>query len=49
MLDGAGFCERAVAAGAEIVLDIEDQAHGGRGYSCRNPEGHTWHFGTYDP
>lgn len=40
---------RAVAAGAEIVLDIEDQDYGGRGYSCRDPEGHVWSFGTYDP
>ncbi len=40
---------RAVAAGAEIVMDIEDQDYGGRGYSCRDPEGHLWNFGTYDP
>ncbi len=41
--------ERAVAAGAEIVMDIKDEDHGGRGYSCRDPEGHIWNFGTYDP
>ena len=40
---------RAVAAGAEIVMPLEDQAHGGRAYSCRDPEGHVWNFGTYDP
>lgn len=40
---------RAKAAGAEIVLDIDDEAKGGRGYSCRDPEGHVWNFGTYDP
>ncbi len=40
---------RAVAAGAEIVMDIKDEDHGGRGYSCRDPEGHVWNFGTYDP
>lgn len=40
---------RAVAAGAEIVLDIKDEDYGGRGYSCRDPEGHLWNFGTYDP
>lgn len=40
---------RAKAAGAEIVLDMEDEANGGRGYSCRDPEGHIWNFGTYDP
>lgn len=40
---------RARAAGAEIVMDIADQDYGGRGYSCRDPEGHLWWFGTYDP
>ncbi len=40
---------RAKAAGAEIVLDMEDEVDGGRGYSCRDPEGHMWNFGTYDP
>lgn len=40
---------QAVAAGAEIVMDIKDEEYGGRGYSCRDPEGHVWSFGTYDP
>lgn len=40
---------QAVAAGAEIVLDIKDEDYGGRGYSCRDPEGHLWNFGSYDP
>ena len=40
---------RAVAAGAEIVMDLKDEDYGGRGYSCRDPEGHVWNFGTYDP
>jgi uncharacterized glyoxalase superfamily protein PhnB len=40
---------RAVAAGAKIVLDIEDKDYGGRGYTCRDPEGHVWSFGNYDP
>lgn len=40
---------RAVAAGAEIVIEIRDEAYGGRGYSCRDPEGHLWNFGSYDP
>ena len=39
----------AKAAGAEIVLDIADQDYGGRGYACRDLEGHLWWFGTYDP
>ena len=40
---------RAVAAGAEIVVEIKDEDYGGRDYSCRDPEGHVWNFGSYDP
>lgn len=40
---------RAKAAGAEIVIDIADQDYGGRGYACRDLEGHLWWFGSYDP
>jgi uncharacterized glyoxalase superfamily protein PhnB len=40
---------RAVAAGAQMVYPLKDDGHGGRSYSCRDPEGHLWHFGTYDP
>ena len=39
----------AKAAGATIVIDIADQGYGGRGYACRDPEGHLWWFGSYDP
>jgi uncharacterized glyoxalase superfamily protein PhnB len=40
---------RAVAAGAEVVYPLTDEDYGGRGYCCRDPEGHLWSFGTYDP
>lgn len=40
---------RAVAAGARILIDIKDEDYGGRGYTCRDIEGHVWNFGTYDP
>ncbi|MBX3026209.1 VOC family protein [bacterium] len=40
---------RAVAAGAEVVYPLTDEDYGGRGYSCRDPEGHLWSFGTYNP
>ncbi len=40
---------RAMAAGATIVMDIKDEDYGGRGFSCRDLEGHLWNFGTYDP
>jgi uncharacterized glyoxalase superfamily protein PhnB len=47
--DVDGHYARAKAAGAEIVLDIKTQDYGGRDYTCRDPEGHVWTFGTYDP
>jgi uncharacterized glyoxalase superfamily protein PhnB len=40
---------RAKAAGAAILRDIKTEDYGGRGYTCRDPEGHIWNFGTYDP
>ena len=39
----------AVSSGAEIVMEPEDQDYGGRLYSCRDPEGHLWNFGSYNP
>jgi uncharacterized glyoxalase superfamily protein PhnB len=47
--DAEKHCARAVAAGAEIVMEIKDEDYGGRGYFCRDPEGHIWNFGSYDP
>ncbi len=41
--------DHAKAAGAEIVQEIEDQPYGGRLYGARDPEGHLWYFGSYDP
>ncbi len=40
-------CDRARAAGAEIVADVHDTPYGAREYSCRDPEGHIWCFGNY--
>ncbi|MGN6518752.1 MAG: VOC family protein [Dokdonella sp.] len=40
---------RAKAAGAVIVDELEHKDYGGAGYSCRDPEGHLWWFGSYDP
>ncbi len=47
--DADAHYARARAAGAEIVFDIDEFGQGGRGYSCRDGEGHVWSFGTYDP
>lgn len=40
---------RSVTAGAEIVVPLEEQPYGGWAYTCRDPEGHVWSFGEYDP
>lgn len=40
---------RATAAGARVAHPLEDKDYGGRGYSCLDPEGHLWSFGSYDP
>jgi uncharacterized glyoxalase superfamily protein PhnB len=47
--DADSVYRRVKAAGGEIVIDIKDESHGGRGFSFRDPEGHLWNVGTYDP
>lgn len=47
--DCAAHYARAKAAGAVIVDELEQKEYGGAGYSCRDPEGHLWWFGSYDP
>ena len=47
--DADAICARAKSAGAEMISDIEDKPYGGRGFTCRDPQGHIWNVGTYDP
>lgn len=47
--DADAHYERARAAGAEIVREIEDTDYGSREYTARDPEGNVWSFGTYRP
>ncbi|HKD58081.1 MAG TPA: VOC family protein [Hyphomicrobiaceae bacterium] len=47
--DVSAHSDRAKAAGAHILLDIDDAHSDGRSYSCRDLEGHVWNLGTYDP
>ena len=47
--DADAHYARAKAAGAEIVRELADTEYGSREYSVRDPEGHLWSFGTYDP
>jgi len=39
----------AKAAGAEMIFDLETKEYGGKAFTCRDPEGHIWSIGEYDP
>lgn len=45
--DPDAFHDRAVRAGAEIVMALTDQPYGSRDFMARDPEGNIWSFGTY--
>jgi uncharacterized glyoxalase superfamily protein PhnB len=47
--DVDAHCERARAAGADIVREPNDTDYGSREYSARDLEGNVWSFGTYQP
>jgi uncharacterized glyoxalase superfamily protein PhnB len=47
--DVDGHYARAKSAGADILIEPKDEDYGGRDYTCRDPEGHIWTFGSYDP
>jgi uncharacterized glyoxalase superfamily protein PhnB len=47
--DADAHFAHAKAAGAQIVREPVTQDYGGRDYTCKDPEGHVWTFGTYDP
>jgi uncharacterized glyoxalase superfamily protein PhnB len=47
--DADAHCAQARAAGAQIVRELRDEDFGSRDYVARDPEGHTWTFGTYRP
>ena len=45
--DVDGHYQRAQAAGATIVMPIQDMPYGSREYGALDHEGHYWSFGTY--
>jgi len=47
--DVVEHCERARAAGAEIIRGPDDTDYGSREYTARDLEGHLWSFGSYRP
>ena len=40
---------KAKESGAEILRELADTEYGSREYLARDPEGHLWSFGTFDP
>lgn len=38
-----------VATGIAITDALHDTGYGSRDFSCRDPEGNIWYFGTYRP
>jgi uncharacterized glyoxalase superfamily protein PhnB len=39
----------AVAAGATVLLDLEEKSHGSYEFTCHDLAGHVWTFGMYNP
>jgi uncharacterized glyoxalase superfamily protein PhnB len=40
---------RAQSAGAEIVVELHAPEYGGKAFNCKDPEGHVWWVGSYNP
>lgn len=47
--DCAAVYERAKAAGAEIVQELNKPEYGGEAFACKDLEGHIWWVGSYNP
>ena len=47
--DAEAVYARAQAAGAAIVRPLQNTDYGSREFGVKDPEGHTWTVGTYDP
>jgi uncharacterized glyoxalase superfamily protein PhnB len=47
--DADAIYASAKAAGADMVMDLKEMDYGGKAFTCRDPEGHVWSIGTYDP
>lgn len=47
--DAAAIYARAKDAGGVIVREIQNTDYGSREFTVKDPEGHSWSVGTYDP
>lgn len=47
--DADAVWARAGEAGATVVRPIQDTSYGSREFTVKDPEGHSWSVGTYNP
>lgn len=47
--DADAAYRRAVDAGAIVIRPLQDTPYGSREFTIKDPEGHSWSAGTYDP
>ena len=47
--DPEALHDHVLAADADIVMPLQYPEYGGASFSCRDPEGHVWNIGSYDP
>jgi uncharacterized glyoxalase superfamily protein PhnB len=47
--DCAALYQTAKDAGAVMIRELAEMEYGGKAFSCRDPEGHRWNLGEYDP
>jgi uncharacterized glyoxalase superfamily protein PhnB len=47
--DVAARYARAVAARLEVLIALRSEPYGGLSFTVRDPEGHIWTLGSYDP
>ncbi len=40
---------KSVAGGAQILIPLRAEPYGGLSFTLRDPEGHIWTLGSYDP
>jgi uncharacterized glyoxalase superfamily protein PhnB len=45
--DPDGLYARATAAGATVLMELNDTDYGSRDFAVADPEGNRWSFGTY--
>jgi uncharacterized glyoxalase superfamily protein PhnB len=47
--DADAVYAQAVAAGAAVIRPLQDTPYGSREFGVKDPEGHSWSVGSYDP